>query len=120
MEGLRTALIAAHVATLAALFASALATAWAPRLNVPRRLVASNAVVMGLTGIALIGARATLELGNNGPKLAVKAAVLTGIVVLARRLGGDRARPRRAALPSYAAGIAALAVVNTAIALAWN
>lgn len=119
MERLRTVLLVAHFATLAVLAASAVSVVAVPRQSAARRLVAVSAVVMGLTGVALIGARAALDLDNNIAKLVVKAVVLVGVVVLARRLSIVPAGEGPVGV-RLLAGIAALVATNTAIAVGWN
>jgi len=115
MDTVRTAALIAHLVGVAGLVV-ALCLAVAPRARswATRGVVLSGAF-SGLTGLALIGARAALDLSINGPKLAVKAIILIAIIVLANRL---RSTTRQ--LQPAGAAIAALVAANVAIAVAWN
>lgn len=117
MDVVRSVLVVIHLATLVGLSLGsvALLVGFAPPGSSRAVVVAS--AVMGLSGLALIGVRSALGLDVNALKLAVKAGVLVGVLVLARLLARDGSDDRR--LRRAAGGIVGLLIADTAIAFGW-
>ncbi|GAA2602739.1 hypothetical protein SMC26_02985 [Actinomadura fulvescens] len=135
MEALRIALLVCHLAVLAILLG-----AFVARLVTAR---AATGVMAGAaggllgTGILLIAVRAADDLGTNGPKVGVKLAVAVavfgcalaayrragGLVPASQRNAAQRIAVRESAAATgtglvYTTGV--LAIVNAAVAVAWN
>ena len=117
----RAALLVLHLVTLAGLVLLGLGVlvTRASRLGLLLRVAA---IVMGLSGLALVAATVAVGRPLNEVKLVVKLVVLIGVVVLsavtARRLRDGPAPAGSARTP--AGGVLALTVANTAIAYGWT
>jgi hypothetical protein len=109
MEALRIALLVCHLGALATLLGAFVARFAAER-DVGRVLAGAAGALLA-TGVLLVVVRQAADLGNNGPKIAVKlavaAAVLGAALLAGRRTGAF-----------YATGL--LAVANVAVAVAWT
>lgn len=121
METLRTLLLILHLVTLAALVLLGLGVLVTKmsKLGLPLRVAA---IVMGLSGLALVAASVAVGRPLNEVKLVVKLIVLVAIVVLsaltARRLQDVSAST--AASRTLAGSVLTLTFVNTAIAYGWT
>lgn len=120
MDVLRSVLLVVHLTTLAGLLLGLLAvlTGFAPPLL--RTAIGTGAVVMGLSGVALVGVRSALDLAIDPAKIVVKLLVLVGIVVLARRLGRSDDPAGRRSHRRVGGAMAGLVLADVAIAVAWN
>lgn len=121
MEVVRSLLLGLHLITLAVIIVLAIGGVIrsSTRLVLPLRL---SAIVMGLSGLGLVGTLAALDEPINAPKLLVKLLVVVAVVVTAslvgKRLRDESSGP--ASARQLTSLLIALALVNTGIAYGWS